>query len=181
MRRSGLRLQIHPVPGIGRVLPLLLATRSLPAGLRPYGFKLTDYRSVSSSHAVRLSPSAGSACVRRRDLDLDSFRRGLVVSLCCGDRARGWRVGLQFLAVNWLAVSAAAVVNMVVGFLWYGPLFSGLFLRLIGKRKDESEASPLVYPLGFVMGLVTTYVLAVIIGSAGVTTWWGGAVTGAVV
>ena len=31
------------------------------------------------------------------------------------------------------------------------------------------------------MGLVTTYVLAVIIGSAGVTTWWGGAVTGTVV
>ena len=38
-----------------------------------------------------------------------------------------------------------------------------------------------MYLLGFVMGLVTTYVLAVIIGSAGVTTWWGGAVTGAVV
>ena len=24
-----------------------------------------------------------------------------------------------------------AIVNMVFGFLWYGPLFSGLFLRLI--------------------------------------------------
>ena len=91
--------------------------------------------------------------------------------------ARGWRVGLQFLSVNWLAVLVAAIVNMAVGFLWYGPLFSGLFLRLIGKREEEIEASPLVYPLGFVMGLVTTYVLAVIIGSAGVTTWWGGAVT----
>ena len=31
-----------------------------------------------------------------------------------------------------------------------------------------------MYLLGFVMGLVTTYVLAVIIGSAGVTTWWVG-------
>ena len=88
---------------------------------------------------------------------------------------------MQFLAVNWLAVLVAAVVNMVVGFLWYGPLFSGLFLRLIGKREEEIEGSPIVYVLGFVMGLLTTYVLAVIIGSAGVTTWWGGAVTGAVV
>ena len=88
---------------------------------------------------------------------------------------------MQFLAVNWLAVLVAAILNMVVGFLWYGPLFSGVFLRLIGKREEEIEVSPLVYPLGFVMGLVTTYVLAVIIGSAGVTTWWGGAVTGAVV
>ncbi|MDD9987535.1 MAG: DUF1761 domain-containing protein [Spirochaetaceae bacterium] len=88
---------------------------------------------------------------------------------------------MQFLAVNWLAVLVAAIVNMVVGFLWYGPLFSGLFLRLIGKREEDIEASPLVYPLGFVMGLVTTYVLAVIIGSAGVTTWWEGAVAGAVV
>ena len=88
---------------------------------------------------------------------------------------------MQFLAVNWLAVLVATIINMVIGFLWYGPLFSDLFLRLIGKREEEIEGSPIVYLLGFVMGLVTTYVLAVIIGSAGVTTWWGGAVTGAVV
>lgn len=88
---------------------------------------------------------------------------------------------MQYLAVNWLAVVVAAVVNMVVGFLWYGPLFSRLFLRLVGKREDEVESTPIVYVLGFVMGFVTTYVLAVIIVSAGVTTWWGGAVTGAVV
>ena len=88
---------------------------------------------------------------------------------------------MQYLAVNWLAVLVAAVVNMVVGFLWYGPLFSRLFLRLVGKREDEVESTPIVYVLGFVMGFVTTYVLAVIIVSAGVTTWWGGAVTGAVV
>ena len=73
---------------------------------------------------------------------------------------------MQFLAVNWLAVLVAAIVNMVVGF---------------GKREEEIEGSPVVYLLGLVMGLVTTYVLAVIIASAGVTTWWGGAVTGAVV
>ncbi len=88
---------------------------------------------------------------------------------------------MQFLAVNWLAVLVAAVVNMMIGFLWYGPLFSATFLRLIGKREEEIEASPVVYLLGFVMGLVTTYVLAVVIGSAGVATWWGGAATGAVV
>lgn len=88
---------------------------------------------------------------------------------------------MQFLAVNWLAVLVAAVVNMIVGFLWYGPLFSGTFLRLIGKREEEIEASPVVYLLGFVMGLVTTYVLAVIIAGAGVATWWGGAAIGAVV
>ena len=64
---------------------------------------------------------------------------------------------MQFLAVNWLAVLVAAVINMVVGFLWYGPLFSGLFLRLIGKREEEIEGSPIVYVLGVVMGLVTTY------------------------
>ena len=49
---------------------------------------------------------------------------------------------MQFLAVNWLAVLVAAIVNMVVGFLWYGPLFSGLFLRLIGKCEEEIEGSP---------------------------------------
>ena len=109
---------------------------------------------------------------------VDSFRRRLLRSWCCGDR--GWRVALQFLAVNWLAVLVAAIVNMVVGFLWYGSLFSSGFLRLIAKREEEIAASPLVYPLGFMVGVVTTYVLAVIIGSGEVTTWWGGAVAGAV-
>ena len=62
---------------------------------------------------------------------------------------------MQFLAVNWLAVLVATIINMVIGFLWYGPLFSDLFLRLIGKREEEIEGSPIVYLLGFVMGLVT--------------------------
>ena len=54
---------------------------------------------------------------------------------------------MQFLAVNWLAVLVTAIINMVVGFLWYGPLFWRLFLRLIGKREEEIEASPVVYVL----------------------------------
>ena len=68
--------------------------------------------------------------------------------------AGGWRVAV--CAVNWLAVLVAAIVNMPVGFLRYRLLYSRLSLRLIGKLEEEIEASPLVYSLESVMGLVTT-------------------------
>ena len=31
---------------------------------------------------------------------------------------------MNFTAVNFLAILVAAIAHMVVGFLWYGPLFS---------------------------------------------------------
>lgn len=65
---------------------------------------------------------------------------------------------MQYAAVNWWAVAVAAVANMVIGYLSYGPLFSGVFLRLRGKRREDIEASPAVYPLGLVMGFITSYV-----------------------
>ena len=54
-----------------------------------------------------------------------------------GPRARtfGRRVRLQFLAVNWLAVLVTAIVNMVFGFLWYGPLFSRLSCAWLGSAR----------------------------------------------
>ncbi len=40
--------------------------------------------------------------------------------------------------INYWAVLVAAVVNMVVGFLWYGPLFGKTWLKLVGIPHDEA-------------------------------------------
>jgi hypothetical protein len=44
--------------------------------------------------------------------------------------------------VNYLAVFAASIASMIVGFLWYsGPLFGTLWARIIGRDKiSQAEA-----------------------------------------
>ena len=38
---------------------------------------------------------------------------------------------MQQVAVNYLAVLAAAIASMVIGFLWYGPLFGKQYMALM--------------------------------------------------
>src|SRR3989344_4272333 len=68
------------------------------------------------------------------------------------------------IPIKWLAVVAAGVVNMVVGYLWYGPLFGKMWKGLMGFT-DESMKSMAMKPMvamawGFVASLVMAYVLS---------------------
>ena len=83
------------------------------------------------------------------------------------------------IPINWLAVVAAGVVNMVVGFLWYGPVFGKIWKGLMGFT-DESLKSMKMKPMtamvyGFVASLIMAYVLshfAFISGAIGVAGAW---------
>jgi hypothetical protein len=89
---------------------------------------------------------------------------------------------MQFFAqVNWIAIVLGAVFSMLLGFLWYGPLFGRLWLRSIGKKEEELSGNPGMYVFAFLGALVSAYVLAVLIGALGITVWWRGVVLGAVV
>lgn len=87
----------------------------------------------------------------------------------------------SFGQVNWIAVVLGAVFSMLLGFLWYGPLFGKLWMRSIGKKAEELSSNAGMYILAFLGSLVSAYVLAVLIGALGITGWWRGAVLGAVV
>jgi len=41
---------------------------------------------------------------------------------------------------NLLAVLVASLLPQVIGFLWYGPLFGKLWMRLVGKTEEELRA-----------------------------------------
>jgi len=82
--------------------------------------------------------------------------------------------------VNWAAVIVAGVFNMVVGSLWYGPLFGKIWLRVIGKTRDEIQGSGTMYILPLLAGLVAAYVLAAVIGGLGLSGWWHGVLAGMV-
>lgn len=88
---------------------------------------------------------------------------------------------MGFMDVNWLAVLVAAVINMVIGFLWYGPLFGETWMRMIGNSADEIEDNPAIYVITTVTALISAYSLAVIIGAMGAGTLVTGALVGAFV
>lgn len=63
--------------------------------------------------------------------------------------------------VNYIAVIASAVAAMVVGYVWYGPLFGKQWARLTGvsiERMQKGGASS--YAIMFVGSLIMAYVLS---------------------
>lgn len=67
--------------------------------------------------------------------------------------------------INYLAVLVAALASMVIGALWYGPVFGKSWIALSGMTPDKIEAAKAKgmsknYFLGFLGSLVMSYVLA---------------------
>ena len=69
--------------------------------------------------------------------------------------------------LNYYAVALCAVLSMVVGFIWYGPLFGRLWLEIIGAnvkdikaRKEMQKAAGPLYLVQFLLSLFQVIVLA---------------------
>lgn len=70
--------------------------------------------------------------------------------------------------VNYVAIFVTAIVNMALGFAWYGPLFGKQWTALMGWSKEEMEAGRIkmqkegwkTYLLAFIGSLVMGFVLA---------------------
>ena len=74
-------------------------------------------------------------------------------------------------SVNYFAVLVAAVSAIVLGFLWYGPLFGKPWMKLMGFTKESLEKSKKAgmtktYVLMVLTTLVTAYVLSHVISFA---------------
>ena len=80
--------------------------------------------------------------------------------------------------VNYIALFIAGVANMVVGSIWYGPLFGKMWMKLAGLSKKDIEGSkdkmPMMYGTSFVASLVTAYILAMLVNFLNVVTVVGG-------
>ena len=89
----------------------------------------------------------------------------------------------------WLAIVIAALAPMVIGYLWYGPLFGKKWMELMETSEEEVKASfnaVKSYGGSFVAALITAYVLHEIMGmgdgnmmslmgglKAGLLVWFG--------
>lgn len=76
---------------------------------------------------------------------------------------------MELPPVNYLAVLTSAAVIFVLGGLWYSPvLFAKKWMSLIGKTEAELKADstvpiPILYLLAFLCGLLSAWVLAVLL------------------
>jgi hypothetical protein len=76
--------------------------------------------------------------------------------------------------VNYLAVLVSGLVIFFLGAFWYSPvLFAKPWTRLMGRSEEEMKAymaspqakreMPLMYGMAFITGLLTAWVLAIVI------------------
>jgi len=74
--------------------------------------------------------------------------------------------------VNYLAVIVAAVLQMVLGFLWYGPLFGKMWMGFmkITPSKVSQQVMVRTYVWTAVMSLITAYVLSLLVDYMGAKT-----------
>lgn len=71
------------------------------------------------------------------------------------------------IVINYWAVLACGVVSMVIGAIWYGPLFGKTWMKILKvdmtdeecKKEMQKSAGPL-YAVQFVLTLFQAYVLA---------------------
>ena len=84
--------------------------------------------------------------------------------------------------INWLAVIVATVVHMVLGFLWYGPVFGNIWMAGMGKTREEMGSSTQSIVISGVSALVMAIALACLLTLPAPNTvnLAGGALVGAV-
>jgi hypothetical protein len=78
------------------------------------------------------------------------------------------------MEINIFAVLVSAVLAMVAGAVWYGPLFGEAWLKVIGatkldiaeREKMQKEAGPL-YAIQFALALVQFFVLGLLVSGQG--------------
>ena len=86
-----------------------------------------------------------------------------------------------FSGINWWAVLVGVIATNAFGFLWYGPLFGEMWMRMIGKKPEEIEADPGMYLKTAVASLAAMVVLNLIVVNFAPAGFFAGLITGGLV
>ena len=69
----------------------------------------------------------------------------------------------MYSSINYLAVFVAGLFPMVIGSIWYGPLFGKKWMALVGKTEEELRESfnpAKSYGVTLVFALIMSFILA---------------------
>lgn len=74
--------------------------------------------------------------------------------------------------VNWAAVVVAAIIYLILGFLWYGPLFGRRWMALMSITPSGMNSATMIRTTAgsFVVALVMFYVLSLVVDWTGART-----------
>jgi hypothetical protein len=88
---------------------------------------------------------------------------------------------MYFINANVLAVLTAAVLQWVLGWLWYGVLFNKSWKALVGQTADTKPANAgSVMAIIFVVNLIVSFALAQVVFLTGWSTFSKGTFAGTV-
>ena len=86
---------------------------------------------------------------------------------------------MMMVHLNYWAILVAAIVNMVIGAIYYSPfVFGGLYAKLTGRKLTEMKMKGYEFTVQFVVSLIMVYVLAHFLSYAGAVDWQAGAIGG---
>jgi hypothetical protein len=71
---------------------------------------------------------------------------------------------MQDISINVWAVLVAALANMVIGSLWYGPLFGKAWKKMMGFSDQSMKSMKMTAMQAMVGGLVTAFLMAFVLG-----------------
>lgn len=80
----------------------------------------------------------------------------------------------MYTDINYLAILVSAIAGMVVGYLWYGPIFGKMWMSLSGITKEQIEAAKAKggmgknYAIAYVFAAVMAFVLGYFVNVLGV-------------
>lgn len=62
--------------------------------------------------------------------------------------------------VNYLAVLVAAIASMILGYLWYGPLFGNMWKQLMGFTDKDMKKMKMSPKTSMILGFITALVIS---------------------
>lgn len=66
----------------------------------------------------------------------------------------------MIVEINWLAILAGVVVSMIVGYVWYGPMFAKVWMQLVGRTEKELQENMAgSYATAIALAAVQTFAL----------------------
>jgi hypothetical protein len=81
---------------------------------------------------------------------------------------------MSFSEINYIGVVVGAILNMFLGFLWYGPLFAKPWMKLSGMTAEKIEAASskmgVTYSFTFVLALLSAFVMQLVVRTFGIMT-----------
>ena len=79
----------------------------------------------------------------------------------------------MFAGLNWLAILVSTIVSMILGFLWYGPLFGKAWMKEVRIKEEDIDKKDAMKSM--VISIVGSFIS--FIGLAIILKWVGGGLT----